>query len=264
MWQIRKEKKLRCVIQRPPEWPFPLFVIFRETMCNGSRMSMSPSLSTTAISCLPMAINSGCGMEYSRPSEVRNTKGRNPPDKRRRILSTFMTDRYGGLDCSSIWIARRQPQRCIQLRNFLQFFRIRATAQFLNPFARRPNSRFITAHCLIESLVGGFQAIANVAKIFAESDHPLIKLLRSLGDFLHILRLRVLLPTDAHRAQQRDQRCRRRQHDAFFGGPNNQFMIAFQCRAEKRLGWQEQNDMVQCVRKFTRIIPRGQGRDRHL
>src|SRR5690349_4220670 len=62
-----------------------------ETMCNASKTFMSPRLSTTATSDLPMAIKSGWGTLNSRPSDVRMTNGRKPPVICLRSFSIFMS-----------------------------------------------------------------------------------------------------------------------------------------------------------------------------
>src|SRR2546426_4012690 len=55
---------------------------------------MSPSLSTTATSDFPSAMNSGWGTRYSRPSEVRKMNGLKPPVICLRIFSMFIRPAY--------------------------------------------------------------------------------------------------------------------------------------------------------------------------
>src|SRR5438270_856409 len=64
------------------------------TMCTGSKVAISRSLSKTARVCRPIKTNSGCGTVYSRPSEVRSENGRNPPLNRCRTRSIVMAKPY--------------------------------------------------------------------------------------------------------------------------------------------------------------------------
>ena len=98
-------------------------------------------------------------------------------------------------------------------------------------------------------------------EMFRELAHARIKFLRRLGDFLRVLRLRVLLPAHAHRTQQRDERRRRRQQNPFLRRPDDQIVVAFQRRAEQRFRRHEQHDVIQRVRKLARIIAVGQRLD---
>src|SRR5260221_5022872 len=78
------------------------------TMCNASRVTISPSRSTTARERGATRSISGWRTAYSRPSEVRSANGWNPPpEMRKRIRSRFMPKPYRRFETLSNQPARK-------------------------------------------------------------------------------------------------------------------------------------------------------------
>jgi len=94
------------------------------------------------------------------------------------------------------------------------------------------NHSRVTSDGLIESRGCPFEAFSNVTEVFEEFCNARVKLARSFSDFLRVLRLSILLPTDADRAQQGDQRGGRRDQNSFAGRPDNQITVAFKRRTK--------------------------------
>ena len=88
--------------------------------------------------------------------------------------------------------------------------------------------------------------------------------LRRLGNRARVFRLRMLLPAHADRTEQGDERSGRGQHDLLVGGPDDEFAIALQSRAEEGFRRKEKHDVIQRVGELSRIIPLRQRPDGDL
>ena len=100
--------------------------------------------------------------------------------------------------------------------------------------------------------------------MLGELDHAREQFLRGVGNGSRVLRLRVLLPAQADRAQDGDERDGRGDKDAFALRPHHQVVIAFERGAEEGFRREEQHHVIERVRKLAGIITVGQRLDRRL
>ena len=97
--------------------------------------------------------------------------------------------------------------------------------------------------------------------MLGEAGHAGEQLLGGGGDFAGVFRLGVLPPTQAHGAQQGDERGGRGEHDVALRRPHDQLAIRLERGAEQRLGGEEQHHLIQGFGKRAGIVAGGEGAD---
>ena len=133
--------------------------------------------------------------------------------------------------------------------------------QLEQPLTARAHRTVVAANGFVVSLRGALQTRADILEMLREGRHAAEQFFSLLGNLLRVRRLLVQLPTQQHRAQQRDERGRRCEQDVPLGRPDNEVAVAFERRAEERLGRQEEDDIVERVRELRRITALGQRLD---